>query len=92
MAVKLHRCSGMWAKFGAHPCWRVTKALDDAGVDYEVVLHSPVRFRRPEVEQMSGQRKLPLIEFEDGTILGESSEIAARAKAGTLLQTPAADA
>ena len=38
---------------------------------------------------MSGQRKLPLIQFDDGTILGESSEIAARAKAGTLLQAPA---
>ena len=37
MAVKLHRCSGMWAKFGPHPCWRVQKALDDAGVEYEVV-------------------------------------------------------
>jgi hypothetical protein len=39
---------------------------------------------------MTGQRKLPFIEFEDGTILRESSEIAARARAGTLLQTPAA--
>ena len=37
MAIKLHHCSGTWAKFGAHPCWRVQKALDDAGVEYEVV-------------------------------------------------------
>ena len=31
MAVKLHRCGNMWAKFGAHPCWTVQKALDDTG-------------------------------------------------------------
>jgi hypothetical protein len=37
---------------------------------------------------MTGQRKVPFIEFEDGTILRESSEIAARAKAGTLMPEP----
>jgi glutathione S-transferase len=90
MAIKLHRCSGTFIK-GPHPCWKAQKALDDAGIDYVVVLHSPLRPRRPEVEEMTGQRKLPFIEFEDGTILRESSEIAARAKAGTLVQPAAAD-
>ena len=37
MPVKLHRCPTMWAKFGGHPCWKVQKALDDQGVEYEVV-------------------------------------------------------
>ena len=37
MAVKLHRCSSMWVKIEGHPCWRVQKALDEQGVDYEVV-------------------------------------------------------
>ena len=37
MAVTLHRCSGMWAKFGGHPCWRVKKALDESGIEYELV-------------------------------------------------------
>ena len=37
MAVKLHRCGNMWIKVKAHPCWRVQKALDDAGVEYEIV-------------------------------------------------------
>ena len=37
MAVKLHRCSAMWVKIDAHPCWRVQKALDEQGVEYEVV-------------------------------------------------------
>jgi glutathione S-transferase len=90
MAIKLHRCSGTFIK-GPHPCWKAQKALDDAGIPYELVIHSAFRPRRPEVEQLSGQRKLPLVEFEDGTILGDSAEIAGRARAGTLVQRPAAD-
>ena len=86
MAVKLHRCSATWVKIGGHPCWKAQKALDDAGVDYELVLHSGMRFRRPEVAEMTGGPKaLPIIEFEDGSRLRESSVIAERAKNGTLL-------
>jgi glutathione S-transferase len=86
MAVKLHRCSATWAKIGGHPCWKAQKALDEAGVDYELVLHSSLRFRRPEVAEMTGgPRALPIIEFDDGSILRESSLIAERAKNGTLL-------
>jgi glutathione S-transferase len=62
--------------------------MDDAGIEYELVLHSMLRPRRPEVHQMTGQRALPFIEYEDGTVLRESKEIAARAKAGTLLRPP----
>ncbi len=36
MAVKLHRCKNLWVK-GPHPCWKVQKALDQAGIQYEVV-------------------------------------------------------
>ncbi len=39
MSVKLHRCSnavGEDRKHG-HPCWRVSEALDAAGVEYEIV-------------------------------------------------------
>ena len=39
MAIKLHRCSALFVKVGGHPCWRVQKALDDAGVSYEIVKH-----------------------------------------------------
>lgn len=47
MAVKLHRCSTMWVKISAHPCWKVQKALDDdAGVEYEVVKHPVARSKR----------------------------------------------
>jgi glutaredoxin len=85
MAVKLHRCPVMFAKFEGHPCWKVQKALDDQGVEYEVV-KGPLRSgKRDEVERLSGQRKYPVIEFEDGTIYREESkQMAARIRAGEL--------
>ena len=86
MALKFHRCSAMWAKFGGHPCWKAQQALDEAGVEYELVLHSGLRFRRPEVAEMTGgARALPIIEFEDGSLLRDSKVIAERVAAGTLI-------
>jgi glutathione S-transferase len=74
MAVKLHRCSNTWAKLGPHPCWKVQKALDEAGVDYEVV-KGPLRSgQRDALEALSGQRKYPVIEFEDGSVYREESK------------------
>jgi glutathione S-transferase len=63
----------------------VQKALDEAGIPYELVKH-PVRgSKRDELETKSGQRKLPVIEFEDGTTLREESkDLAARIHAGNL--------
>ena len=37
MAIKLYRCKNLWVKAGGHPCWRVQKALDDQGIEYELV-------------------------------------------------------
>jgi glutathione S-transferase len=89
MAVKLHRCSTMWVKIDAHPCWRVQKALDEQGIEYEVV-KGPVRpGKRDELEQLSGQRKYPTIEFEDGRVYREESkEMAQRIRAGELFEGP----
>ena len=93
MAVKFHRCSAMWFKIDGHPCWKAQKALDEAGVEYELVLHSGLRFRRPEVAEMTGGSKaLPIIEFEDGSLLPESTAIAERARNGTLVPAPPAAA
>jgi glutathione S-transferase len=85
MAVKLHRCSVMFAKIDAHPCWKVQKALDEQGIEYEVV-KGPLRpGKRDELERVSGQRKYPAIEFEDGTAYREeSADMAARIEAGEL--------
>ncbi len=84
MAVKLHRCSITWIR-GPHPCWKVQKALQDAGIEHELVKHPPLRGRRDALEAKTGQRKLPAIEFEDGTTLREESkDLAARIRAGQL--------
>jgi glutathione S-transferase len=85
MAVKLHRCPAMFAKLDAHPCHRVQKALDEQGVEYEVV-KGPLRpGKRDELERLSGQRKYPVIEFEDGsTYRAESADMAERIRAGEL--------
>lgn len=85
MAVKLHRCSNAWVKLSGHPCWRVQRELDAAGIDYEVVA-GPVRpGKRDELEALSGQRKYPVIEFEDGSIYREESKAMAETiRAGAL--------
>jgi glutaredoxin len=86
MSVKLHRCPVTWAKFDGHPCWKVQKALDEQGVEYEVV-KGPLRSgKRDELEKLSGQRQYPAIEFEDGRVYREDSkQMAARIRAGKLL-------
>jgi glutathione S-transferase len=91
MAMKLHRCSLEWVKIGAHPCWVVQKALDEQGIEYEIV-KGPVRSgKRDALEQLSGQRKYPVIEFEDGGIYREESDaMAAKIRAGELLSGPSA--
>lgn len=87
MAVKLHRCSATWAKMGSHPCWKVQKALDEQGIEYEVV-KGPLRpGKRDELEHVSGQRKYPTIEFKDGSSYrAESKDMAERIRAGKLFE------
>ena len=85
MAVKLHRCGNVFVKLSAHPCWRVQKALDEQGIAYELV-KGPLRpGKRDALEALSGQRKYPVIEFEDGGVYrAESEEMAATIRAGEL--------
>ena len=85
MALRLHRCSNVWVKVSGHPCWKVQKSLDEAGIPYEIV-KGPVRpSKRDDVEQLSGQRKYPVIEFEDGSVYREESkDMAATIAAGQL--------
>jgi glutaredoxin len=85
MAVRLHRCPNVWVKLSGHPCWKVQKALDEAGVQYEIV-KGPLRAgKRDDIEGLTGQRKYPVIEFEDGSVYREESkEMAATIAAGRL--------
>lgn len=77
----------MWAKVDAHPCWKVQKALDEQGIEYEVV-KGPLRpGKRDELDRISGQRKYPTIEFEDGSAYrDESKDMAAKIQAGKLFE------
>jgi glutathione S-transferase len=84
--VKLHRCSWTFLHIDLDACWKVQKALDEQGIEYEVVKHGYLRGKRPEVVGLSGQKLLPVIEFEDGSAYrAESSDMAARVRAGGLL-------
>jgi glutathione S-transferase len=85
MAVKLHRCGTLWIK-GPHPCWQVQKALDEAGVQYELVKHPGFpRGKRKEYMALTGQKLLPAIQLEDGTVIRrESKELIAMIKSGQL--------
>ena len=90
MAIKLHRCPNEWAKIGGHPCWKVQKALDESGIEYELV-KGPLRpGKRDDLERLSGQRKYPVIEFEDGTVYREESkDMAERIRSGRLMEKAA---
>jgi Glutathione S-transferase, N-terminal domain len=85
MAVKLHRCSSQWAKIKGHPCWRVEKALEDMGIEYELLPGPVRRSKRDALEALSGQRKYPVIVLEDGTVYREESkEMERRIREGRL--------
>ncbi len=69
----------------AHPCGRAAKALDEAGHEYELKrvkggsLMLWTRFSRArdraEVEQLSGQRAVPILTLDDGNVLVGSGAI-----------------
>jgi hypothetical protein len=88
VAVKLYRCSGQWVKVGGHPCWRVEKALIDAGVEYERISGPALpwqRKQRAKLVELTGQDRYPAIQFEDGSVYrDESSQMAATIRAGKL--------
>jgi len=75
MAVKLHRCPNIWVKFSGHPCWKVQKALDEQGIEYEVVPGPwPGKKKRTAVIEGTGQASYPAIQFEDGSWYREQSK------------------
>ena len=83
MAVKLHRCRNLWVK-GPHPCWKVQKALDEQGVNYEIVVEKYFG-PREETVRRTGQKRFPWIEFEDGSVYrAESKDMAQRIGEGKL--------
>ena len=83
--VKLHRCPFTFVHNNLDHCWKVQKALDDQGIEYEVVSHPISRRKREGIIELSGQKYYPVIEFEDGSIYREQSkDMAATIRAGKL--------
>jgi hypothetical protein len=84
--VKLHRCPFTFLHLEVDACWKVQKALDEQGVEYEIVKEPYFpRGRRKDVVALSGQPLLPVIEFPDGSAYREeSSDMAATIRAGEL--------
>jgi glutaredoxin len=89
--IKLHRCGNLWVKIQGHPCWRVQKALDDQGIEYEVVKGPLSRKKRDHIVERTGQRLYPAIEFENGSwYREESKEMEHTIREGRLMQQQAA--
>lgn len=71
-----------------HPCARAAKALDDAGVDYELevvggykALPWTRRGQRDEIQRLTGQSDVPVLVGDDGLVVAGSGEIVAWARA-----------
>lgn len=70
-----------------HACRRAQRALRAAGHDFDKVIAARgIPFglfttgRRPELKQLSGQEKLPVLELTDGTTINGSANIIAWAR------------
>jgi glutathione S-transferase len=78
-----------------HPCGRAAKALDDAGIEYELRPVPGYRLvawtrltrnkDRAEVKRLSGTNEVPILVLDDGEVISDSSRIVkwARAQART---------
>lgn len=50
------------------PCGRVARALRGDGIEFEQVRVPQRRSRRPEVQALSGQRRVPVLVIDDEVI------------------------
>jgi hypothetical protein len=94
MAVKLHRCPNIWVKVKGHPCWKVQKALDEQGIEYELAAGPWLgKKNRTAILEGTGQALYPAIEFEDGTwYREESKEMERTIREGRLMEKRGAQA
>jgi glutathione S-transferase len=84
--MRLYVCAFEKAGAPVHPCAKAAKALDEAGHGYELLKVKggslkpwtwPSRARdRAEVEQLSGQRNVPILVLDSREVVTGSQEIA----------------
>jgi glutathione S-transferase len=65
-----------------HPCAKIQVAMREAGIEFDKVIGghgNPIPFlrkgSREEVEQATGDTKLPALKLADGTVMTHSKEI-----------------
>jgi hypothetical protein len=80
-----------------HPCRLAQRALRDAGHDFEKIVYGKGKpfglftsGTRPELKEMSGQEKLPVLKLPDGSTFNGGAQIVAWAKANAPAQTTSA--
>ena len=78
----LYVCHGDEGGPRVHPCRRVQEAMHARGIDYDKVIAghgSPIPFLRKgprdELLAATGDRKLPTLKLQDGTVLKHSKAI-----------------
>jgi Glutathione S-transferase, N-terminal domain len=90
--MKLYVCYGTFStpRPGGHPCGNAAKALREAGYDPQIIKSYgagmlPGIFNRTsgrqEVERLTGNRMVPTLVLDDGTVVDGSHEIVAWAQA-----------
>ena len=89
MRVTLYTChvGRGGPSFLPHCCRRAHEALDEAGIVYDSVIFGKGRplaigttGKRPDLERISGQEKLPILALTDGTTVNGSGAIVAWAR------------
>ena len=80
----LYVCHGDEGGPRMHPCRRVQEAMHAKGIAYEKVIAahgSPIPFlrkgSRDELQQATGDKKLPALKLSDGTVITHSRAILA---------------
>jgi hypothetical protein len=73
---------------GPHACKRAQRALRDSGHDFEKIVYGKgipfglfTKGRRPDLKEMSGQEKLPVLRLPSGETVNGGASIVAWAKA-----------
>ena len=86
-ALKLYTCSLDEGGPKLHPCRKAHEALDEAGHSYTTEVFDKNRpmglftkGKRPQLEEMTGQEKLPVLELPDGEFVTGSGDIVDWAK------------
>jgi hypothetical protein len=97
--MKLYVCYGTFPvplRPGGHPCRNAHQALKDAGHDPELVRSYGLAILpkslnqtsgRREVQRLTGNQWVPTLVLDDGTVIDDSHEIIAWAKANPASKT-----